>query len=411
MNFIEQQTCERMKNLAESLIQPTERNDEASQCETFLDLSPKDLKRYSLFRGIVARHDSITRGASNLGALRANRSTGNALGAHQALDERFQEVPGFGGLEGECHRALEKKLGPLSHGGQFYTPADYIYRAVRDLNVAQAAGGGFLVGTKNVSFIDSLRNASKVYQLGATRLPGQRENVTLPKQVGNSTVVWLSTETSTATESNSTFSQVSGTPKTASAYMEISDKLLRQSNPSAEGIAVGGLGADVGVGVDAAALNGSGVSGQPLGILGTAGIGAASGTTLGYTALVEVQTDLADNNTVLDQNSLGYLTTPSVASLLKSRQRFTSTDSPVWQGAVHAGMIEGVQALSSKNVPTATLVYGCWSSLVIAEWGTLIVELNPFANFQAGIVGVRCLWSVDVLVRQPLAFSAINSIT
>lgn len=382
--------------------------DEAGLCAAYLNLPKRDLKQYSLLRAIRNMYDSITRGASTLGALRANQSGGTAPGGHAALNARLEDASGFGGVEGECHRALSAKLGPLMHGGQFYVPTDYLYR---DLQAASGSGGGFLAGTKNVSFIDSLRNASVVFRLGATRLPGQRENVVLPKQVGNSTITWLSTETSQAAESNSTFSQVSGTPKILTAYSEISDKLLRQSNPAAETIVAQGLSADVAVGVDAAALNGSGASGQPLGILGTAGIGTASGTTLGYAALVEVQTDLADNNTVLDQNSLGYLTTPLIAQTLKARQRFTGTDSPLWKGAIHAGEIEGVQALSSKNMPTATLAYGCWSSLVIAEWGTLIVEVNPFANFQAGIVGVRCLWSVDVLARQPLAFSVITSIT
>lgn len=408
MDLLQRSQLQKAGDLIRDAARDTTHTDERSLCTSFLDMPRKDLSQYSLLRAIRNSYDSISRSASNLGALRANQSGGNTTGGHHALNERLGEASGFGGIEGEAHRALAEKLGPLMHGGQFYVPADFLYR---DLQVAVGSGGGFLVGAKNVSFIDSLRNASVVFRLGATRLPGQRENIVLPKQVGNSTIAWLSTETSQAAESTSSFTQVSGTPKTAASYSEISEKLLKQSNPAAEGIVTRGLAADLAVGVDAAAVNGTGANGQPTGILQTSGIGSVSGTALGYAGLVEAQTDIADNNAVLDPNALGYCTTPLIAQVLKGRQRFTSTDSPLWKGAIHAGEIEGVQALSTKNMPANTLLYGDWSSVIVAEWGVLIVELNPFADFRAGIVGVRALWSVDVLVQQPVSFTPITSIT
>jgi hypothetical protein len=41
----------------------------------------------------------------------------------------------------------------------------------------------------------------------------------------------------------------------------------------------------------------------------------------------------------------------------------------------------------------------------------LEVEVNPYANFQAGIIGVRAMYSLDVGVRRPFAFSYASSIT
>jgi HK97 family phage major capsid protein len=375
-------------NLARDIERDSSHDDERSLRAGFLDLPRRDLEKYSLLRAITGKRDSIMRGACQLGSF--------------GSDTRWT------GIEAEADRAIAAKLGPLMHGGQFYVPAEYFYR---DLNVAVGTAGGFLVGTANGSFIDTLRNRSTVFRLGATRAPGQRENLTLPKQTGSATITWLSTETTQATESTPAFVQVSGTPKTCSAYFEISDKLLKQSNPAAEGIVLRGLAADLAVGVDAVAINGSGVSGQPLGILGTTGIGTVTGTTLAYAGLVEAQVDIADNNAVVDPNALGYLTTPAVAQTLKSRQRFTSTDSPLWAGAIHEGSIEGVRALSTKNMLASTAIFGDWSALIVAEWGVLVVEINPFADFKAGIVGIRALWSVDILIQQPLSFTAITSIT
>ena len=52
----------------------------------------------------------------------------------------------------------------------------------RDLTVATAGQGGFLVGTENIGFIEMLRNRSVVMRMGARRLSGLQGNVTVPRQ-------------------------------------------------------------------------------------------------------------------------------------------------------------------------------------------------------------------------------------
>jgi hypothetical protein len=49
--------------------------------------------------------------------------------------------------------------------------------------------------------------------------------------------------------------------------------------------------------------------------------------------------------------------------------------------------------------------------VVVGEWGVLEVNVNPFANFQAGIIGVRAIYSMDVGVRYAGAFSVSTSVT
>ena len=48
---------------------------------------------------------------------------------------------------------------------------------------------------------------------------------------------------------------------------------------------------------------------------------------------------------------------------------------------------------------------------MLAEWGVLQVEVNPYANFTAGIIGVRAMYSIDVGVRYAAAFSLATSVT
>jgi HK97 family phage major capsid protein len=359
-------------------------DEEQKSCLGFLDLSRKEIHKYSILRAIVAKYESIMRLAGQLGG------------------------PGFCGLEHECHEALAAKLGQPEHQGRIYIPSDILYR---DLSVGSAGGGGYLVGTAIGSFIDMLRNRSVVFRMGAQRAPGQVDNLVWAKQTGGSTVVWLSTEASTATESTPSFVQIAATPKTAIAYNELSRQLTKQVTPAGEQLYLGALAKDMALAADQAVLNGSGAAGQPTGIIGTSGIGGVIGTSIDYTKQVEFQTDVSDANGALNPATMGYVTTPTVAALLKGRQRFTGTDSPLWRGSIVEGEIEGNRGMSSKQMPTAPLLYGDWSAVTVPEWGVLAVEVNPFQDFQKGIIGVRALWSLDVLVQFPSAFSLATSIT
>jgi HK97 family phage major capsid protein/HK97 family phage prohead protease len=319
------------------------------------------------------------------------------------------------GLELECSREVAKRMGKSVDPHRFLVPFEVLQRAVplnqpdrRDLTVSSAGGGGYLVATENLGFIDILRNRSVAFRMGARRLSGLMNSVTIPRMSASGTAYWLATEGTAATESQQTFQQVALTPKTAAAYTEISRQLLLQSSPGAEGIVTDDLAQIVAIAADLAVLNGSGTGGQPQGII-QAGIGSVAAGSMNYAAVLEFQTDLATAN--VRPSAGGYVTTPSVAALAKQRQRFTSTDTPLWVGNIWDGNIEGFPAMSSNQMPAASMLFGDFSEVVVGEWGVLEIEVNPYANFQAGIVGVRCLYSLDVGVRRPYAFSAMATIS
>ena len=107
----------------------------------------------------------------------------------------------------------------------------------------------------------------------------------------------------------------------------------------------------------------------------------------------------------------GYATTPAVAALLMQRVKFSSTASPLWEGNVWDGSMAGFAAMSSNQMTAASMLFGDWAQVVVGEWGVLQIEVNPYANFQAGIIGVRAMVSVDVGLRYAAAFSLATSIT
>jgi HK97 family phage major capsid protein len=347
-----------------------------------LDLSQRDLTQYSLMRAIRAMVDRNWEGA---------------------------------GFELECSKEILKRAGlNAAPNGGFYVPYDILAKrqvAQRDLTAGTANAGGYLVATDNLagSFIDLLRNRTLLAKLGATMLSGLQGNVTIPKQTAAGTAYWLTNEATAITESQPTLGQLALSPKNVGAYTEISRQLMLQSNPSVDALVMNDLARVIGIAIDLAGFEGSGASGQPTGISNTAGIGSVTGTTLAYAGVLEFQTDVAGANALTE--SCAYVTTPAVAALLSGRQRFTSTDTPLWQGNILDGQMAGFRAASTLQVTAASMVFGDFSQVVIGEWGMLELALNPYANFAAAISGIRAIQTVDVGVRQAGAFSRATSIT
>jgi HK97 family phage major capsid protein/HK97 family phage prohead protease len=311
------------------------------------------------------------------------------------------------GFELECSRAVAAKVNKAPDPKRFFVPFDVLEREVpvqrRDLTTGVPSAAGYLVQTTNMGFIEMLRNRSVAFRMGALRLSGLQGNVTIPRQSAAATAYWLGTEATQITESQQTFVQLAMTPKTCGAYTEVSRNLMMQSSPAAEGIVTDDLARTTAVAADLAVIRGSGLAGQPLGIIGTTGIGAVTGTSFTQAGILEFQSDVASSNVVPVRG--GYVTTPAVAVLAASRVKFSGSQEEIWKGNVWDGEMAGFPAMSSNQMASGTMLFGDWNEVVVAEWGVLEVEVNPYANFQAGILGIRCMYSLDVGVRRPFAFS------
>jgi len=357
-----------MLNWAATLPKPTAHSE--------VGLTAKEAKSYSVLRAIRAMVDRDWKGA---------------------------------GLEREVHESICKRAGVAeAPNGGFYVPYEV---QKRDLTVGTAANGGYLVATDLLAgnFIDLLRNRTTVAQLGATMLTGLVGSVAIPKLSAAATAYWLTNEATAITESQQTLAQLALSPKNLGAYTEISRQLLMQSTPAADALVMNDLAKVLAVAIDLAALEGSGSSGQPTGIANTAGIGSVTGTSIAYAGIVEFQTDVAGSNALAA--NCAYVTTPAVAALLKQRVKVASTYSPIWEGNVLDGNVDGYRAMSTNQVTAASMVFGDFSQVVIGEWGMLELALNPYANFTAAISGIRAIQTVDVGLRYAGAFSRATSIT
>lgn len=320
------------------------------------------------------------------------------------------------GFEREIHDTLARKVKHRSVTG-LLVPAGDLAKKVsqerryqqRDMTVGTASAGGYLVGTdhRDDLFVDMLREKSVVMGLGATRISGLVGNVDIPALRGDATAFWQATESTAITESNAVIGQILLSPKTIGAYTEVTRRLLKQSTPQAEAILINSMTATLGRGIDTAVINGSGALGQPAGLLLQSGIGAVTGTSIDWAAILDFEADVAAAELDLAGINVGWITTPLIRKLLKARLKVAGYPQYLWE---IDNRMNGYQAFATNACPADTLLFGDWSEVVIGEWGVVEIETAP-AQFAAGIVGIRAMADIDIGIKHAGAFSVAASVT
>ena len=344
--------------------------------------------------------DATTKSVAHLGLTERECRQWTFTGAARA------RVHGRESFETECHRALLQRGCESERSLDILIPRDVLeYRA---MDSVPGSKGGFLVEGSSESYYDTLRNRSVSLRLGMQFVPDQVGNVTWPRRTSAATPAWLQPGVG-ITDSDPIFSQLTATPKTLMVITKSSLQLEQQMSPMLEAANRNSLANDQVAAMDGAVLNGAGGK-EPLGIL-NAGIGSASGASADFPKVVKMQTDTHDANGATNYETMGYVASPLTAGLLKGRQRFTSTDSPIWAGGVGQGSIEGIPALSTKNMPANTLLFGDWSQALLIEWGAMALAIDRSTGFNLGQIGIRLLWRVDLCVLNLPSFTKLISIS
>ncbi len=196
--------------------------------------------------------------------------------------------------------------------------------------------------------------------------------------------------------------------KAVGAYTEVSRRLLKQATPQAEALIINSMIATLGRGIDLAALNGSGIDGEPKGLLLQSGMAAFTGTSIDWPAILDAESDVAEAELDLTGSNVGWVTTPAIRKLLKSRVKVSGYPEYLWQSPDNT--MNGYRALATKVCPAGTLIFGDWSEIIVAEWGVIEIDTAP-SNFAAGIVGIRAMADIDLNIKHAGAFSVATSVT
>lgn len=345
--------------------------------EPLVDLSPSEKKRYSICRAIM-------------------------LDA-RARDKDVGKVDG--GFETEIHDEIVRQLGhEPKHGGIFIPTA--MTRA--GLDAATSTKGIETVFTSPGEFIELLRNKAMVMALGATFLPGLRDNIAFPRQTGAGSFSWVGENPgSDVGESNILLDQVLMSPKIGQSTTSYSRNLLNQGVPSVDLLVMDDMAAINALEVDRAAIHGLGSSNQPRGVYNQSGIGSVTfGGAITFAKAVDMETAITGVNA--DVGTMAYLTTPNVKGTAKKTLEFSAAGATaIWKD----DEINGYRAAASNQVSKTLgsgsdhgILFGVWSQLLIGEWGALEIITDPYAKKKQGMIEVTSYLSVDTAVRHAASF-------
>jgi HK97 family phage major capsid protein len=299
---------------------------------------------------------------------------------------------------------------------------------------AQAAGndilGGYLVPLQALGgIVDVLKANIVMASLGATVLDGLvGVPVEIPKQTSSSTAFWVE-ENAGLTESNINFGQIQMNPKGLGALVKMSNRSLRLANPSLEGLVRQDILEQIALAVDLAAISGTGVNGQPIGILNTAGVGsvdmgatATAAVNPSWEGLYDVEGIVEDANAL--KGTLGWAMHPaSKRALAKLRyDRATAADQlgefvstkPMTDAQISAVLGHPFQTTTQiGNTAGATnqLIFGNWADLLIGMWGgmRLLASQEASTAFVNDQTWVRAIMDMDVVVRRTESFAIANN--
>lgn len=317
------------------------------------------------------------------------------------------------GLEMDVSQEISRKLGrDVQSDRAFFMPYSM---QVRNLVAATATKGGNAVYTEYGGFIDLLRTRAKVLQLGAQFLPGLTSNVQFVRQSAAGTFSWEAEGTNAASSSLS-IDTVSLSPKAGQSMTLVSRQLLAQSTPDIEQLVRNDLLAIHALGVDQAALRGTG-TGQPRGILNQTGINTvtagANGGAITWDIAVNMETEVTSDDA--DIGTMAYLFTPGTVGRGKRQQKFnTTTGMPLFDGAELNGYrydrTTNLRSTLTKGTASGVCheaVFGVWSQLIVGSFGPgAEIMVDPYSNGPA-FVKLTSYQLIDVAVRQPSAFCAI----
>ena len=328
---------------------------------------------------------------------------------------------GLAGRELEINQEIELQTGKRTQG--FYLPSQGQWQK-RAYVTSSSTAGAKLVATDLLAdnFIEALRARTVVGELGATMLPGLQGNVSIPKRTGDNTSYWIGADNADAiTESTGTIGEVTMSPKTVGAWTKFSHLMQLQSTPEIEQLVRSGFVSILANAIDTAALNGSGSSNQPTGVLNTSGIGSVAGGTNGAAADLDDFVDLKKEVSVdnADASNCAFVTNSKVEGAIHKLKDSNGDYILSPYGAeLGAQQILSRRFEVTNNIPSnlskgsgsnlSAILYGNFNDLLIGMWGNLEILVDPYTDFAKGTTGVRALQSVDIAVRHAESFAAMK---
>ena len=334
------------------------------------------------------------------------------------------------GLEREMHDEIALRTGKQAEG--FYVP-DFAFRAGPMSTAATGASGSENVTDNFVPtihrgdmFIEALRAKQVMAALGVTYMGGLTNRIKMPK-IATGAAAGFVEELGNVADQSPTDAAVTLQPRTLGAYADISRLLMKESVPAIDQVVQDDLLRSVADKIEYYAIQGSGSSGQPTGILNDGSVGnvdISAGTdvdSLTWADITNIVKTVEDANGVINQATLGWLSNPKVKAKMANTSRVASTDSVMLMNDPWSS-IYGYPAEFTSNVPSdldpgdggsdaSALIFGDFSQLIVGLFGAPSILIDETTGGLAGTVRIIIHQDVDIALRNAVSFAKTDEVS
>lgn len=287
----------------------------------------------------------------------------------------------------EAGKAQMRKAG-LNFVGDIVIPAEY--RA--DILAGTATQGQEVVAEDKMTILPPLRDSLVLGQAGATIMTGLVGDVSIPAYAGT-TALWKG-EVAAAVDGAGAFEEILLTPKRLTTYIDISKQFLLQDSASAEAMLMTDIIDAVTTKLETTILGDvSGSTTSPAGIF--YGATDVTGTTV-HATLVNMEKELAESKV---SGNYAFIMAPSVKATLRTTQAATSLDF-----ILNNNQVIGYPYYSTNAVPTTRIALGRWSDLVVGQWGSYDIVVDPYTAAINGKVRIVINAYFDAKFRRAVAY-------
>lgn len=277
---------------------------------------------------------------------------------------------------------------------------------------ASTKGQGAELLAPGLEFIDILRNATVLGPMKATFLSGLTAPIPFAKKTAATTFAWLG-EGKAITPTDIKFIPLEMGPKRMGGAQDVGRELIIQASLDVENMVNTDMTDGPGVELDRGCLFGKGGA-EPLGLFelpSSSGIQTfAVGGVPTWLKITQPPGKTARKNGL--RGSLGWVTTPELATVMQGTPKTAGSSIFLWEGALDNGQVAGYRAMQSAQMRSNmgagsdehALVFGPWNHIIVGTWGGAELIVDPITqalNFQ-----VRYVLNMlgNVICRYPEAF-------
>jgi HK97 family phage major capsid protein len=251
-----------------------------------------------------------------------------------------------------------------------------------------------VIETEIQGILEPLYAKSALTALGVKWYTGLPQGDIQVPIMGKGSVTWED-ELAEAGESTPTFSSKKLQPKRLTAYVDISNKLIRQDTVGAENA----IRADIVKGIQdklEATIFGNGAvsTTQPAGIFNGATI--AKNDTFAKVCNAEASVEAANV-----YGEMKYLMAPTTKAFYRSLIKGTNATGMVFEN----NEMDGVPAVVTSNVAANNYVYGDFSNLAVGSWGDIEITVDTVTQARKDCTRLVVNAYFDAIILRPEAFA------